>query len=80
MQPIKGKIKTLKQMIDEYGSDYLGVKTTPSFNVFMESWIPENRIMNIVPVEGHIDLYCIGTCNGRAYFISSEHIEYFINN
>ena len=78
MQTIKVKIKTLSQMINEFGSDHLGTLTTPQFNVFMESWVPQDRIMNVIKLEKHDDIYLIGTLHNNPYYINSQHIEEFI--
>ena len=66
MKSIKVKIKPLGKMIEEFGSDHLGVLTTPQFNVFMESWIPKDRIMNVIECK-QPGTYLIGTCLGRPY-------------
>ena len=78
MQTIKVKIKTLSKMINEFGSDHLGTLTTPQFNVFMESWVPQDRIMNVIKLEKHDDIYLIGTLHNNPYYISSQHIEEFL--
>lgn len=73
---IKVKIKSLDKMISEYGSDWLGVKTTPQFNIFMESWVPKDRIMNVAKAGDN--LYLLGMCKGTPYYISCQHIEEII--
>ena len=78
MKAIKVKIKELSQMIDEFGSDHLGTLTTPQFNVFMESWIPKDRIMNVIKLKKHDDMYLIGTLHNNPYYISNQHIEEFL--
>ena len=78
MEIIKVKIKTLDNMIKEFGSDYLGTLTTPQFNVFMESWIPKDRTMNASKLEKHENMYLIGTLHGKPYIISNQHIQEYL--
>ena len=78
MEIIKVKIKTLDNMIKEFGSDYLGTLTSPQFNAFMESWIPKDRIMTVAKLEKHENMYLIGTLYGEPYIISNEHIDEFL--
>ena len=78
MELIKVKIKTLSQIINEFGSDHIGTLTVPQFNAFMESWVPQNRIMSVIKLEKHDDMYLIGTLHNIPYYISSQHIEEFI--
>lgn len=78
MELIKVKIKTLSKMINEFGSDHLGTLTEPQFNAFMESWVPQDRIMNVAKLKKHDNMYLIGTLNNNPYYISSQHIEEFL--
>ena len=78
MKTIKVKIKTLDKMIEEFGSNHIGTLTTLQFNVFMESWIPQDRIINVIKLEKHDDIYLIGTLHNNPYYISSRHIEEFL--
>ena len=78
MEIIKVKIKTLDNMIKEFGSDYLGTLTTPQFNVFMESLIPKDRIVNVAKLEKHENMYLIGTLYGKPYIISNQQIQEYL--
>ena len=74
METIKVKIKSWDKMEDEFGLDYfMNINCNEVFVYSMENLLPEDRIIEVTPVEDN-NIYSWHV-NGNEWNISNDMIE-----